>query len=160
MSRNEETEIYNEVIEWVNVNDAHFKRNCKPLYDEENLKRIRRFANTPIEYINERFELNKKVSEAYHKLHHSILLAGITGVFVILLSKSIIEFVKTLQFKYFVLLILTVIGLMIVKKIHLGYLVLRWSGLLRVIRDSEIEIYYLSKIKVNREKINPQTKVD
>lgn len=153
MSEKEEKErIYNEVLEWINKNPTHFKRNCKPLYDEDNLKRIRRFDNAPIDYINERIELNKEVSKSYHKFHQSIILAGVTGVFAFLLSKSIIEFFETSQISYLVLIILILIGSVIGVKIHITLLVLRWIGLLKVIRDAEIEVYYLSKIKEYRKK--------
>jgi len=51
---NEEKErIYKEVRKWINENAAQFKRNGKELYDPENLKRIKRFANAPIDYIEE-----------------------------------------------------------------------------------------------------------
>ena len=153
MPRKEEKErIYNEVLEWINENDAHFKRKGKILYDEENLERIKRFANAPMEYINERIELNKEVSKSYHKLHQSILLAGLTGLFALLLSQSIIEFFRTFQISYLVLIVLILIGSVISVKIHLTSLILRWVGLLKVIRDSEIEVYYLSKIKEYRKK--------
>lgn len=153
MPKKEEKErIYNEVLEWINENDVHFKRNGKILYDKENLERIKRFANAPMEYINERIELNKEVSKSYHKLHQSILLAGLTGLFALLLSQSIIEFFKTFQISYLVLIVLILIGSVISVKIHLTSLILRWVGLLKVIRDSEIEVYYLSKIKEYRKK--------
>lgn len=151
---NEEKErIYNEVLKWIKENEAQFKRNCKELYDKENLERIKRFANAPIDYIEERIELNKEVLKSYHKLHHSILLAGLTGLFTILISQSVIEFFRTFQIKYLVLLILIGVCLIIAVKVHLSFLILRWTGLLRVIRDSEIEIYYLSKIKEYRNSI-------
>jgi len=151
---NEEIDhIYKEVLEWIKKNDAQFKRNCKELYDKENLERIKRFANAPIDYIEERIKLNKEVLKSYHKLHHSILLAGLTGLFTILISQSVIEFFKTFQIRYLVFLAFLGICLFISMKVHLSFLILRWSGLLRVIRDSEIEIYYLSKIKEYRNSI-------
>ena len=149
----EKERIYDEVLEWIKENDAHFKKNGKILYDEENLERIKRFANTPMAYIDERIELNKEVSKSHHKLYHSILLAGLTGFLAILSSQSIIEFFKTFELKYLVLLFLLGIGSIIAVKIHLTYLVLKWIGLLKVIRDSEIEVYYLSKIKEYRKSI-------
>jgi len=153
MPKEEEKErIYNEVLEWINENDAHFKRKGKILYDKENLERIKRFANAPMQYIDERIELNKKVSESYHKLHHSILLAGITGFVAILLSQSIMKFLETSQLWYLVPIFLLAIGSLIAMKIRLSHILLRRMGLLRVIRDAEIEIYYLSKIKESREK--------
>lgn len=146
----EKGRIYDEVIQWINENEAHFKKECKKLYDPENLDRIKRFANAPIDYIEERIELNKEVLKSYHKLHHSILLAGLTGLFAILLSQSIIEFFRTFQARYLALLILLGIGSFIAVKNHLSYRILKWIGLLKVIRDAEIEIYYLSKIKEYR----------
>lgn len=153
MPKKEEKErIYKEVLKWIEENDAHFKRNGKLLYDKENLERIKRFANAPMEYIDERIELNKKVSESYHKLYQSILLAGFTGFFAILLSQSILSFVSTLEIKYLVVISLLVIGSIIAVVVHPTPLILRWIGLLKVIRDSEIEVYYLSKIKEYRKR--------
>lgn len=156
--KDEETEIYNEVEKWIKENDAEFKRNGKELYDPKNLQRIKRFANAPMDYIDERIELNKKVSQDYHKLHHSILLAGITGFVAILLTQSIMKFLETSQIWYLVLLISLIIGSLVAMKIRLSHILLRRMGLLRVILDSEIEIYYLSKIKENRNKEKPRTK--
>jgi len=151
--KDEETVIHEQVVEWVKNHDAHFKRNCKPLYDEANLeKRIKRFANAPIDYIDERIALNKKVSENYHKFHHSILLAGITAFITILLAQVLMKFLETSELWYLGLLISLIIGSVVATKIRPSYTLLRWMGLLRVIRDSEIEIYYLSKIKENRRK--------
>lgn len=165
-TRKEEKErIHNKVREWIKDNDAHFKRNGKILYDEENLKRIKRFANAPIDYIDERIQLNKKVSESYHKFYQSIVLAGFTGFFAILLSHYIISLVDTLEVtsiiplvvtyidvKSLVAILILLIGTIIAIKTHITYLILRWIGLLKVMLDSEIEIYYLSKIKEYRKK--------
>lgn len=161
----EKKSIYNEVLKWIEENEAHFKKNCKILYDKENLERIKRFTNAPMEYIDERIELNKKVSESYHKFYQSILLAGFTGFFAILLSQSIVSFVDTLEiksivplvfthidFKYLAVILILLIGTIIAIKIRITPHILRWIGLLKVIRDSEIEIYYLSKIKEYRKK--------
>jgi len=150
--KEEKARIYNEVDEWIKANDAHFKRKGKILYDEENLERIKRFANAPMDYIDERIELNRKVSESYHKLYHSILLAGFTGFFAILLSQSIISLVDTFDIKYLGIIVILVVGAIIVAKVRITPHILRWIGLLKVIRDSEIEIYYLSKIKEYRKK--------
>jgi hypothetical protein len=151
MPKDEEKEnIYNEVLKWINENDAHFKRNCKPLYDKENLERIKRFANAPMDYIDERIESNKKALESSHKLYLSILLAVFTGFVAILFTQSITSYVNTLNIKYLVVPALLLIGSFLALKMHLTPHILRGIGLLRVIRDSEIEIYYLSKIKEHR----------
>ena len=150
--KDEETEIYNEVIEWIEKNDAHFKRNCKILYDSKNLERIKRFANAPMDYIDERIALNKKVSESYHKLYQSILLAGFTGLIVVLFSQSVVSFAKSeITFLSFVIILIFIGSISIIAAMEKTSF-LRLIGLLKVIRDSEIEIYYLSKIKEHRKK--------
>jgi len=152
----EGTIVYLKVIEWIADNDSHFKENEKPLYDEKNLERIKRFANAPIDYIDERIELNEKVSENYHKIHTSILLAGVTGFFGYLLSNSMINMANATDYiikqknmlLFFSVFLLMGFALLLNIKMH----ILKSTGLLRVIRDSEIEIYYLSKIKEHRER--------
>ena len=57
----DENDLYKEVIKWVKNNKPHFYENCKELYDEKNLERIKRFSNSPNEYLKERLELNKEV---------------------------------------------------------------------------------------------------
>jgi hypothetical protein len=142
--------IYKEVIDWIEEYPEHFGKKGEELYDTKNLERIRRFANAPRGYIDERIELNKDVTKNYHKLQHSIILAGFTGFFAILLTQSIMEFFKTYQLQYLILWVWLACGAIIAMKTHLSYLVLKWIGLEKVIRDSEIEIYYLSKIKEHR----------
>lgn len=158
--KTEEKKWFDKLVDdskWINDNSDHFKENGEILYDEDNLKRIKRFADAPMQYIDERIELNKGVSKNYHKFHHSILLAGITGFFAVLLSQSVIGFFETFHVRFLILIILLVIGSVIAMKIHLTYLILKWIGLLRVIRDSEIEVYYLSKTKEYRKSIECST---
>jgi hypothetical protein len=152
-------------------NDAHFKRNGKILYDKENLEKIKRFANAPMGYINERIELNNKVSESYHKFYESIVLAGFTGFFAILLSHYIISLVDTLEipsiiplvvtyidFKSLAAIVILLTGTIIAIKIRITHLILRWIGLLKDMLDSEIQIYYLSKMKEYRSEIEKNRK--
>ena len=147
--------ILGQIIDWVEDNDAQFVKNGEKLYDEENLKRITRFAYAPLEYLDERIELNKAVLKDYHKLHQSILIAGFTGFYAIVFSQSILELVKTTEitqttYNYVALIILLLISAYVATRIRLTSKILKYTGLLRVIRDSEIEIYYLTKIKEHR----------
>ena len=163
VKNNKELELlHSQVLDWIDLNEAQFERNGKKLYDEENLVRIQRFANAPLGYLTERIELNKEVLKSYHKLHHTILLAGFTGFYAIILSQSILKIAETeifLERLYYLALILSLlIGALIAIRIKFTSHILRGIGLLRVIRDSEIEIYYLTKIIEGRcpksEKIN------
>lgn len=165
--RKDVSALLEEVKDWIEDNKAHFYENCKELYDEDNLERIKRFADSPLEYLKERMELNKEVLKNYHKLHHSILLAGITGFYLLIVT----NFIKTLMENYqnvtintivldlrnipiinICVFIVLLVGPIIAIKIHLTYQILKWIGLLRVIRDAEIEVYYISKIMEAREK--------
>jgi hypothetical protein len=152
----EKNELYQEVINWIIENDTQFLENKQKLYDERNLQRIKRYAGTPNEYIEERMELNKDVLKNYHKLHHTIILAGFTGFYALILSQTILNFIESttvthFSWKYFIMILLLVLGALIAVKIRFTYLILKWTGLLKVIRDSEIEVFYLSKIKQSRE---------
>jgi len=155
-------QLFSEVQNWICVNKKHFYDDkCNPIHDEENLERIKRFADSPCEYLKERLELNKDVSKNYHKLHHSMLLAGTSGFYLLIVS----SFVKYLLDKYGASTLLSfrfsfwsipiieglviaglILGPIIAVKIRLTTKLLSWLGLLRVIRDSEIEVYYISKI--------------
>jgi len=147
---------------WRGDNPDHFKPEGKILYDEKNLKRIKRFADAPLGYIEERIELNKEVSKNYHKLHHSILLAGITGFYILILYQFVVSFIEVIPLintpemsihnfgKPLSLLAVLIISPLIVRAVHFTYHVLEWTGLLKVIRDSEIEVYYLTRIKEHR----------
>lgn len=166
----DEKVILEEVKKWVNGNKAHFYHNCKPLYDKENFDRIERFVDAPTDYLDERIDLNKEVSKNYHKFHSSILLAGFTGFYFILLSNvlsnliekygnvDIIYLITNFKLSYIsnfdvVSLIILLFLPFVAVLLNLKYVILKKSGLLKVIRDSEIEIYYLSKIKVSRENL-------
>lgn len=167
---NDEEVILKEVEKWVNGNKAQFYPKCMPLHDKANFDRIKRFVDAPTEYIDERIELNKEVSKNYHKLHSSILLAGFTGFYFILLSNVLSNLIEKYgnvdliylitNFKLSYISNLDVVSLIfllflpfIAVLLNFKYVILKKSGLLKVIRDSEIEIYYLSKIKASREKI-------
>ncbi len=156
MSKEEEKErIHKEVVEWIDDNNAHFKENCKELYDKDNLDRIKRFAGAPIEYIDERLEANKGVSKSYHKFHLSILLAGLTAFYAVLLTQIIMSLLYapaiTLQFiKEFIVLVVLIVSALVLPRFRIAYRLMKLVGLLRVIRDSEIEVYYLTKIKEYR----------
>jgi len=158
LSDEEKERLHEEVIEWIEENDAHFKRNCEKLYDEKNLDRIKRFASAPKDYIDERIELNKEVSRNYHKMHTTILLAGFTGFYAVLLSSSITVPANTTEITlnthlHIVIVAILVAGALLAPRIRLTYRLMKMVGLLKVILDSEIEIYYLSKIKEHREKV-------
>jgi len=164
----EKVRIYNEVLKWIHDNDAHFKRNCKKLYDLKNLERIKRFANAPIDYIEERIELNKEVLKSYHKLHQTILFTILSGfyfyVLILLIQSCLMPLLSRFTIYDFILLMIKgelaiwsliiwgCIGLIILWGARNGR-ILKYSGLLKVILDSEIEIYYLSKIKEYRNSI-------
>lgn len=160
MSKEEEKErIHKEVVKWINENDTRFKENCKILYDKENLEKIKRFAGAPIEYIDERLEANKEISKSYHKIHQSILLAGFTAFYAVLLTQAVISLVTeivtastiTPTFILYIIYIGVLIGsALLVPRFHFTFKLMKLVGLLRVILDSEIEIYYLSKIKEYR----------
>lgn len=148
--------LESDVKQWIEDNPAQFKPNSGINYDCENLKRIRRFADSPVEYLIERIELNKAVLKDYHKLHHTILMAGITGFYAIVISQlslSILEKWTTdtnnAEFQLLILVYIILSAIFVVLG-GLPTLVLKWSGLLRRIRDSEIEIYYLSKLLESR----------
>lgn len=161
----DEEKLLCEVEKWTEEHPYHFGKKDKVFYDRENLYRIKRFAGAPIGYIEERIELNKEVSKGYHKLHLNILLAGFTGLYVYLLARSIVSITEIsnickMTFSNFANIILFIIlisgGVIAVIWQYYGHLtakILKWIGILRVIRDSEIEIYYLSLIKENRNKI-------
>ena len=115
MSKEEEKKrIHEEVVNWINENDAHFKENCKILYDKENLERIKRFADAPIEYIDERLEANKEISKSYYKFHHSILLAGFTAFYAVLLTQAIISLVTASVITLTFILNIIFLGVLIV----------------------------------------------
>lgn len=157
MSKEEEKEkIHKEVVEWIDKNDKRFKENCKNLYDKDNLEKIKRFAGAPIEYINERLEMNKEVAKSYHKIHQSILLAGLTAFYAVLLTQIILSIVNASEITYnfylnISLLMFLIIAALLAPRFRLTYKLMKFVGLLRVILDSEIEVYYLSKIKEYRE---------
>jgi len=130
-----------------NQHPKQFGEKGKELYNKDNLDRIKRFADAPVDYIEERIELNKEVLRNYHKLHQSILLALLTSFYFSLLVLSLS------QGKYSLSLILIIIGIMAIPLQYyknISFHFMRLIGLLRVIRDSEIEVYYLSMIKKNR----------
>jgi len=115
MSKEEEKKrIHEEVVNWINENDAHFKENCKILYDKENLERIKRFADAPIEYIDERLEANKEISKSYYKFYHSILLAGFTAFYAVLLTQAIISLVTASVITLTFILNIIFLGVLIV----------------------------------------------
>lgn len=154
MSDIEGTDSYKEVITWIKSNPSHFGDSKNPIYDPDNLKRIKRFANSPLEYLDERIELNKKVSENYHKIHTSILTAVASGFYGYLLTTAITNVVNTndqsiLQNNVMFIIILLA-SLVMAKLLKAQTIMFKLTGLLRVVRDSEIEIYYLTKIKENR----------
>jgi hypothetical protein len=168
--RTDEKEWFYKLIDdrkWIKEHDAHFKRNCKELYDLENFERMKRFANAPMDYIDERIELNKDVTKGYHKLHTSILLTGLLGFYLFLLGQTLTSFLNTfkitsvnstyqisnIDIPISVFLLILFIVPFIAIKINLKFRIMRWIGLLTVIRDSEIEIYYLAKIKEYRNSI-------
>jgi len=139
--------MINEVRKWIEKHPKQFGEKGKELYNKDNLDRIKRFADAPVDYIEERIELNKEVLRNYHKLHQSILLALLTSFYFSLLVLSLS------QGKYSLSLILIIIGIMAIPLQYykdISFHFMRLIGLLRVIRDSEIEVYYLSMIKKNR----------
>lgn len=177
MSKEEEKgKLYKEVLEWIEDNSAQFKKNGKILYDKNNLERIKRFAGAPLEYINERLEINKKVLESYHKLYQTILLAVFSSFFLLSLYELFIkpifsqvsldlvlspkiEIIRNIQ----PTIVFSILGLVLwlvfwysVLKLIKGAWFLKLTGLLKVIRDSEIEVYYLSKIKEYRESLKKE----
>lgn len=177
MSKEEEKgKLYKEVLEWIEDNSAQFKKNGKILYDKNNLERIKRFAGAPLEYINERLEINKKVLESYHKLYQTILLAVFSSFFLLSLYELFIkpifsqvsldlvlspkiEIIRNIQ----PTIVFSILGLVLwlvfwysVLKLIKGARFLKLTGLLKVIRDSEIEVYYLSKIKEYRESLKKE----
>lgn len=157
MTKEEEKErLHNEVLDWIKDNSAQFKPNGKIVYDKENLERIKRFACAPIEYIDERIELNKEVSKNYHKFYTTIILAGFTAFYAVLLTDTILSLVNISEITNVVyvkafLLIALLVGACLAPKFRLTFKLMKFIGLLRVIRDAEIEVYYLSKIKEYRE---------
>ena len=110
----EKKRIHEEVVNWINENDAHFKENCKILYDKENLERIKRFADAPIEYIDERLEANKEISKSYYKFYHNILLAGFTAFYAVLLTQAIISLVTASVITLTFILNIIFLGVLIV----------------------------------------------
>lgn len=153
--------------DWIDEYPKKFYRCGKPekgqgLYDVENLERIQRFAGAPDEYIKERIELNKEVSKNYHKIYTSILITVILGTGILTLKDTITNIGKliveekwitegTLSWAgwyYVIIITLVLVALFMInwKKTTL----LRWTGLYKVIIDSEIEIYVLTKIQQER----------
>lgn len=96
----ERERLYKKVIDWIENNHAQFGKCGQEFYDPDNLERIRRFAKAPMEYIDERIELNKEVSKGYHKLHTTILLAGFTGIYSSLIVYSFTQAIMIHFFKY------------------------------------------------------------
>lgn len=145
---------------WVKTHTSQFGTVDRPYYDVTNMERIKRFKDAPDDYIDERIELNKEVLKNYHTFYQKMLLIGFEGVYIYLLVHSAYTFFSnpnstmTLQDRNFVVFcwILAVgLLLMILQYFwHLSFTFFKTIGLLRVIRDSEIEIYYLSLIRKDR----------
>jgi len=163
--KSEEDWVQHQVRNWIeNTKGDHFKENCKPLYDEKNLERLKRYHNSNEEYLLKRMDLNEEVLKKYHTLYYTILTAFTTGFILFLSSQlllkgltgeitSIINELNIIKIFFLALMVISLgSGFSVIFSLKVRRFLLKRSGLLNVLHDTEIEIYYISKIFEYRKK--------